>query len=77
MFLGAHFSNSTVDSDFCENICGLVDFAKKLARVDGFADHYPLPSYIVVVQSQCQRSVFKQKFKENQLTQVLEKLETH
>ena len=37
MLLGAHFSNSTEDTDFCKNICGLADFAEKLARIDGFA----------------------------------------
>ena len=40
MFLGDHFSNSTADSGFCKNICGMADFAKKLARIDGFADPY-------------------------------------
>lgn len=32
MFLDDHFSNSTADSSFCKNSCGMADFAKKLHR---------------------------------------------
>ena len=28
MFLGTHFFNSTADSGFCKNICGMTDFAR-------------------------------------------------
>ena len=40
MFLGAHFSNSTADSDFCENICGLADFAKNWHGLADFAKNW-------------------------------------
>ena len=48
MFLGAHFSNSISDLDFCKNVSGLTDFAKYQHRsTDLLTPIHPTPKLTV------------------------------